>query len=436
MRCSILKRRPSAWVRSSMSVALLACSPSAGATVFPEGIEYNLEAEAIGRYESNPFRFSNNSPEQDRSSMVLHSAVRGGLVVPLLSERTRLEMSGTYGKTKYSRFRQLDHDPAHLDTALYWSAGRLLTGSVSYMYDNRLYPYLERTWPNRNMTATRRWSTVAGLKLSDSLTFPWVSLSSTRVTYEDDETAMFFNRRVHQAQLSARYAGMQQSSMEFGARTIRADYFDRTPDWIELIDRRYREREIFGEVTWQPSHRTSLHTALAHRKRAYDALDHRDVNMPYFNLKLGWRYSIITRFDFAAWHYSYANDEDPEALYGTVTAGRAQVRWQPSDKTWVSLALTHEREIQTLISGERGRERTTWRLGPRFEWQANPNVRFILDGWHDHTRRESSGGGFKQTVVRFGIVLITDNGYKRPSRIQWHPECDPPRPLETLACQP
>ena len=117
MRCSILKRRPSAWVRSSMSVALLACSPSAGATVFPEGIEYNLEAEAIGRYESNPFRFSNNSPEQDRSSMVLHSAVRGGLVVPLLSERTRLEMSGTYGKTKYSRFRQLDHDPAHLDTA-------------------------------------------------------------------------------------------------------------------------------------------------------------------------------------------------------------------------------------------------------------------------------------------------------------------------------
>lgn len=430
-RRNMLKR----WKQVATAVFLTVCG-TAMATQFPEGIEYNLQAEAFGRYESNPFRFSDASLVNARSSSVWHSVVRGGLVVPLLSERTRLEMSGTYGRAQYSRFSQLNHHPARFDGAFYWHWGRLLEGSFSYVYDDRLYRYLNRTWPDRDMVHTRRAQATVGLKISESLTMPILSVMSDRITYDHHETRMFFNRNVDQYQLAMRYSGMGLSRVQAGIREIRGDYFDRTPAWIALIDRRYRDREVFLDVNWERNHRTILGAELGYRKRKYDLLTERDANLPHVLLRMGWRYSVKTRFDFVAWHRSYPNDEDPEVLYGTITAGRAQVRWQPSDKAWLSLAVTREREVDTILTGDKGGVRHTLRVGPRFEWQINRNVMLVLDGWHERTRGSSGSSSYRMNVARIGIVLSTDNGYTRPARIQWHPECDPPRPMETLACQP
>lgn len=428
--------RPRRW--RACGLLWLACgfvAPASG-TTFPEGIEYTLQAQTYLRHESNPFRFSDASPQAERSDTGWHTGVRAGLVLPLLSERTRLEMSGTYGRTKYSRFRQLDHKPARFDGTLYWHAGDLFAGSFSYIYDDRLYRYLNRTYPYRDMVRTRSVRASAGLRITESLTFPVVSWTTDKVGYEHPDTSMFFNRNVRQIQLALRYAGKGRSVLQAGIRQYRGDYFDRTPDWIQQIDRRYRDREAFLEVDWEYSHRTIVGAQLGYRKRQYDLLSERDANLPHILLRAGWRYSVKTRFDFSAWHRSYPNDEDPEVLYGTITAARAQVRWQPSEKLWLSLAVTREREVDTVMSGLEGGVRHTLRIGPRFEWQMNRNVLLVLDGWHDRTRGSGGSASYINNAIRIGVVFSTDNGWSRPARILWNPECDPPRPLETLACQP
>src|SRR5690606_4753472 len=121
------------------------------AAQFPEGMEYLLRGKLSAQSHSNPFRLPDGHPASGDANTVLEKSLSGMLVVPLLSERTRIDISGTLADVRYDNDKVLDHRPAHLDAVFRWQAGDLLAGGLSYQYDDRLYRYLNRSWPDREV---------------------------------------------------------------------------------------------------------------------------------------------------------------------------------------------------------------------------------------------------------------------------------------------
>ncbi|RYF43278.1 MAG: hypothetical protein EOO27_44445, partial [Comamonadaceae bacterium] len=87
------RRRFTRYRMQLVSGALAAAGLGTGvqATEFPEGIEYSFQAQTYPQYQSNPFRFSQADRPRRESDVVLVNGVRGAAIIPLLSERTRLD---------------------------------------------------------------------------------------------------------------------------------------------------------------------------------------------------------------------------------------------------------------------------------------------------------------------------------------------------------
>lgn len=415
--------------------AVLAWAPVVvQATVFPEGIDYVLQGVASYRSQSNLFRLPEGDARWSGANRAFYRGMSGAADIPLLSRRTRLSLSGTLADVRYDRDSALNHRPARLDAALHWQAGDLLAGTVSYNLDDRLYRYLDRTWPERDMTRTRGIRAEAGLRVTERWTLPVVSWSRGRVAYETDETRMLYNQESTAWSLAARYSGIDQSFITVGLRQARTGYPERIEEWAQIIDERYTDHEWFADWQWTYSAKTVVGGRLGLLRREYPHLRERSVSLPYVRLRAGWDYSAKTRFDLELWHQSYGNDDSPQILYATFTGGRFSIRWQHSPKLRASFNIVREDQRDTVATGESGGRYNMLRLGPRIEWDATPNVMLALDGWHDRRTGRGGSAGYRDNVVRFSITLRHDNGFPNVARGMWRAECDPPKYLESWFC--
>ena len=403
------------------------------ATEFPEGIDYSLQAQSYPQYQSNPFRFSDADRDQRHDDQVIVNAVRGAAIIPLLSERTRLDVSGTLGDARYSHYRQLSHQPKRLDTTLRWHAGDLFAGRVDYMYDDRLYGYLNRTFPDRDMVATQGLSTEAGLRVTESLELPVVTLNKGQARYDLPLNQTVYNRNEDGWQAAFRYTGRGNGYLTGGLRQANIYYQDRTPFWTSQIDNRYRDRELFVGGQFDYSAKTTFGARAGVLHRRYANLSERDENLITLDFRAGYDYSSKTRFDINMWRRPYANDDSPNTLYSTVTGIRGSVRYKYSVKTRLSLNLVAENQNDTPIAGASGTDARLYRAGVRAEWQARDNVLVILDGWRDRTNGTSAAGSYSQNVARIGVVITFDN-HGQAARLLWNPECEPPKYVEASVC--
>lgn len=431
----------SAWLRHGAALAwVLGLGLGGGIaqaqpTTFPEGIGARLEAQPWWSHESNPFRFSEAQQAQAQDDTIVGALARGALAVPLLSERTRLDLSGTLGHARYQHYRQLNHDPARLDAVLRWHAGHALSGSVRYRYANGLYRYLNRSYPERDMVTDRLGQADFNVHVTPSLVLPRVTVWENRVGYEFDETSMLFTRRSRHIEVSAQWRGIENSRAIVGWQRARGTYTQRTPFWANLVGRDYQDDAWFADVQWDYSVKTTLAARVAYQKRQYTGVTGRDVNQWVVILRAGWDPSPKSRWDLSAWYRPFPNDEDPTILYGTLTGGRVSWRWHPTVKTMLSLAASYEEQVDTPIAGSTTRKSRLLRFGPRFEWQIHRRIRLFVDGWHDRTTGSTASNSYRNTVVRAGLVISLDNHWQPPPGMLWHSECDPPRYIEALACQ-
>jgi hypothetical protein len=404
--------------------------------ISPKGIEYVFDAETGMQWQSNPFRYSDAEADRREADMIGQATLRAGLIVPLPSERTRLELSGVRTESRYARFNQLDNAANHLEGAYRWQAGDLFVGSLAATSDDSLYRYLNRTAPSRDMVHTDTRNADVGLRVTEDLTLPILRVSSERTRHDFDLNRMRFNQDVDRVQLAGRYSGWRQSAVTAGLSKADGDYFDRTDELAALVGRRYRDTEAFVDWTWDYSMRTTIAGRTSLLRRQYPGLTGRDTSLPTSYVRLGWEYSAKTRFDAIVWRLPFPNSEDPTVLYTTSTGGQLSAAWQPTAKVWTSATLAAERVRNTRFSGAAQEEDSkVFRAGVRLEWEIVRGVSLALDAWRDRTVAPGPLDSFSNNVVRASLLLRTDNGSSRPERLLWHPECLAPRSVQLSSCQ-
>ncbi|MDH2239127.1 hypothetical protein N5K27_22720 [Pigmentiphaga sp. GD03639] len=405
----------------------------AGAPVFPEGIEYSVQISRLIQQVSNPYRLPDTAGDRRHGDLAVGDEVRAAAIIPLASERTRLLASAAFGNVDYRDQGQLDHHPHAFKTTLQWRAGDLLQGSASVSDRVRLNRYMASSWPERDLLKQRVFNADIGLRVTESLTLPILSVSRTSSRNEFALNQQLYNRDDSQVQIAAHLMGRDNSYVMAGVSRVRSSYPDRTPLQIQQLDRAYTDTEFFLNSIYHYSARTALEGYAGWRQRRYATLTDRNVDFVTAELRGYWDYSAKTAFHVHLWHRPFGNEEDPSTLYSTLTGGRVSMRWQAGEKTWLSLNVVRERQKNYRIGAGGTSETMSWRVGPRLEWQVNPRVLLTLDGWRE---RVSGAGypGYGGTVVRAGITLMYDNGSPRPSRLYMREECDAPRYLDTRLC--
>jgi hypothetical protein len=404
--------------------------------IVPTGMEYVLEAETGLQWQSNPFRYSDAESNRRESDAIGQATIRAGLIVPMPSERTRLELSGVRTESRYNRFTQLDHAANHLEGAFRWQAGDLFVGSVAATSDDSLYRYLNRTAPSRDMVHTDNQSADVGLRVTDDLTLPMLRVSSETTRHDFALNRMRFDQDLERVQLAGRYTGWRQSAVTAGLSKAEGDYFDRTDELAALVGRRYRDTEAFVDWTWDYSPRTTFAGRTSLLQRQYPGLTGRDTSLPTTYVRIGWEYSAKTRFDAIVWRLPYPNSEDPTVLYTTSTGGQVSAAWRASEKLWASATLAAERVHNTRFAGAADEDDSqVFRAGVRVEWELMRGVTLAVDAWRDRTVAPGALDSFANNVVRASLLLRTDNGSARPERLLWHPECLAPRSIQMSSCQ-
>lgn len=415
------------WLGCSL---LVACGPAQAL----DFTEYVLRAQSSVQRHSNPYRLSNDERAILGADTVLAHELSGAAIVPVLSDRTRLVVSGFLGDARYQEHRQLDHKPKRLDAAFQWRAGDLWQGAFGVSREDRLNRFLALSAPQRDVIESRSAYADLGLRVTESLTLPELSVQRSSLRYEFPINALLYNRDETRAQVAVRYAGYAASYLQAGVMASNVEFLDRTPAQVAVIDERYDDREVFVDGQWEYSPKTLLQARLGYRHRTYANLAERDVSLLTVEAKAAWQYSVKTRFDLALWHRPYGNEEDPAILYSTLTGVRGSIRWQYTDKLWFSFNAVRETQKNTRLSAGDGGSSVATRFGPRVEWAVNRNVKLVLDGWRDNVQ----GNNFPSstsTVVRVGVVLSTDNwGTRGPERLIRYADCAAPRYVETTTC--
>jgi hypothetical protein len=404
--------------------------------VMPTGIEYVLEVETGVQRQSNPFRYSDAESAQRESDSIGQATVRAGVIVPLGSERTRLELSGARTESRYANFKQLDNAANHVEAAVRWQAGDLFVGSVAATSDDSLYRYLNRTAPSRDMVHTDNQSADVGLRITDDLTLPILRVSNETMRHDFALNRMRFDQDTERVQVAGRYTGWRQSAITAGLAKAKGDYPDRTEELASLVGRRYRDTEAFLDWTWDYSLRTTFAGRASYVQRKYPGLVGRDTSLPTAYVRMGWEYSAKTRFDAIVWRLPYPNTEDPTILYTTSTGGQVSAAWKSSEKLWASATLAAEKVRNTRFAGAASEEDSqVYRAGLRVEWELTRGAILAFDAWRDRTIAPGPLDSFSNNVARVSLLLRTDNGSERPQRLLWHPECLAPRSIQMSSCQ-
>lgn len=408
------------------------CTGNALAADPPRFIEYQLRAEGSLQSQSNPFRLTNRL--SDRSDTVRTFDISGAAIVPLASNDTRLLLSGSLGDAHYDVNPQLGYQPRQLDAVFQWRYGRLFKGSAGLSSGLGLNPFLNLSAPFRDVITTRSYFADAGLRVTEDLTAPAISVNHRTRRYEFGSNATLYDRDEDVVQAAIQYTGINNSLAQIGVLQSQIDYVGRTPQLISQIDNRYRDREVFADVRYNYSPKTSLYARLGYRQREYRTLSERNVNLVTGELRARWQATAKTRLNLELWQRPYANEEIPGILYSTLRGARASVRWQNSEKLFASFNVIRENQSDTRRVGDLSGSSQGWRYGPRVEWHIDRNVMLVADGWRERVKGQNYPS-FSNNVVRLTLVLLHDNGgVSAPGRLIRSRDCEGPRYVESTSC--
>jgi energy-coupling factor transporter ATP-binding protein EcfA2 len=225
--------------------------------------ELVLQLETSLSRDTNPFRFYDDQVGGGRkqeqiqrlTETVNASDIRAGAIIPLLSDQTRLTLSGSLGNRHYKEYRQLDHQPGAADAAFDWQAGKSVSGRVYAGKDKRLFEYINGSLTERDIAHSRRAGVDVRIKPDDD----WMlsaSLFRNALNYDLDLNQLYnFDERGQQ--LGLRYMSPTGSSIEAGTRLSETSFADRTPEQVRDLDKNTKKRSciwmVSGAIASRPS---------------------------------------------------------------------------------------------------------------------------------------------------------------------------------------
>lgn len=382
--------------------------------------ELVLQLETSLSRDTNPFRFyddqvgggSKHEQIQRLTETVNASDIRAGAIIPLLSDQTRLTLSGSLGNRHYKEYRQLDHQPGAADAAFDWQAGKSVSGRVYAGKDKRLFEYINGSLTERDIAHSRRAGADVRIKPDDD----WMlsaSLFRNALNYDLDLNQLYnFDERGQQ--LGLRYMSPTGSSIEAGTRLSETRFADRTPEQVRDLDKKYKETELYLDGEWRYSIKTITSAHLGLIRRRYDVLQERDTRLFNAIWRGTYHYSTMLRLDLQLFDRPFTI-VDPSILYVVSKGARVDALWKWSDKTNVNFSALLQNSDQELIprlvrpDNNSSRKEKLQRIGIGASYQFERGFRLLFDSFYEKTDRAADDIKLRQGVVRLGIEYTFEN---------------------------
>ncbi|MBC3915915.1 hypothetical protein H8L32_00325 [Undibacterium sp. CY18W] len=392
-------------------------------------VELVLQLETSLTSDSNPFRFYSQpvntdpantpdtpvtplglaTPERDT---VKGSDIRAGAIIPLLSDRTRLTLTGSLGNRYYKNYKELDHHVVAGDATLDWAAGQVFNGHVSAGKEDRLFQYINGTFTDKDISHQKRASADLNLKLTDEWSLN-VKVDKSGLNY-DLPVNQLYNFDERGRQFSGRYYSPTGSSVEVGTRLSDSNFPDRNAQEIADLDQSYKESEVFLDAEWRYSSKSVTSTHLGIIRRRYDNLTDRDTNLFNALWRGTYHYSPKLRLDLQLWDRPFTI-VDRSVLYVITKALRFDAQWKYSDKSQMNFSTLLQNSDNVLVprlaslSDGSSRKEQLLRIGFGGAYEFERGFRVVLDSFYEKVRRESDGINLKQAVIKLGLEYTYEN---------------------------
>ncbi len=368
--------------------------------------------------DSNPLRFydgdaaaaQNGNPST--SDKVKALDVRAGLIIPILSDRTRLILTGSLGTRQYQTYQDLDHQEKAADASFEYAVGDLLAGRVIAGKEDRLFQYINGSLTAKDISHFSQTGAELTLKITDELSVP-VKLDRSNLHYDLDVNQLYnFHQNGQQAGL--KYYSPTGSNLELGVRFSDTDYPNRNPQQIADLDQRYRETETYLEAEWKYSVKTVVSTHLGLIRRRYDSLSDLNTNLLSTLVRGTYFYSPKLRIDAQIFDRPFAI-VDPSILYVVTKGLRLDAQWNMSDKTQFHLTGLAQNSDQKLvprlaeIQDSVSRKEKLTRAGFGINYQLQRGFRLMLDSFYEKVERDTNLPGLKQGVIMIGLEYSYEN---------------------------
>ena len=410
-------KKPGAWLALGLLSFMVQQAQAA------DTVELVLQLETSLTSDNNPFRFyqqtaSPDQTEADPSSKfrdrdtVTGTDVRAGAIIPLLSERTRLILTGSLGNRHYKNYKELDHHLTAADGTLEWAVGKVFNGHVFAGKEDRLFQYINGSLTEKDISHQKR----AGADINTKLNDEWsvnVRLDKAGLNY-DLPLNQLYNFDENSKQLSVRYYSPTGSSVEIGGRRAETTFPDRTEQDIADLDHAYKESEVYLDAEWRYSSKsvTSAHFGIIRRK--YDVLSERDTNLSNILWRGTYHYSPKLRLDLQLWDRPFTI-VDRTVIYVLSKAVRFDAQWKYSDKSQMNFSTLFQNSDNVLVPRLSGlgdgasRKEKLARIGFGGSYEFERGFRIVLDSFYEKVKRESDGVNLKQTVVKLGLEYTYEN---------------------------
>ena len=387
----------------SVRAILLIWLVSASAAAAPELV---LQVATSWQDDSNPLR----TPESQSvvSTRVLGNDIRAGLVLPLLSERTRLVLGVAQGDAQYHGTDQLSHQTHAWDAALEWAYGDLFNGRLIASDDQSLYSYSDGSLTQLDLAHTAQQATEVSLKVSPELSFP-VRVEQTQFHYDLIEN-QWYDSSQKASQIGLLYESPTGSQVQFGMRSSNTVFTQRTPAQILAMDSSLHDSELFADVDWKYSVKTGIRMRVGVIEREYPDLTAQDTRLVSAMLTTSYAYSPQLLIKTQLWDRPYPFISS-SVLYMLAKGARLSAAWAWSEKVHLRgfVSLQHDDLINTPTSPSSSSSEQERRAGLMLDYLWQPNMRFFAEAQLENQLRMPAYPNIAETRVRVGLEYTFEN---------------------------
>jgi len=376
--------------------------------------ELVLQMESSWRYDSNPFRLTENANVQailgtgSKADAVQANDLRVEFVQPLDSPETRLVFAAQLGHRSYQQL-PLDNTEYAARVAFEWRLGYLWAGKLLHAKELQLYDYQNGNLTTRDMLHRTTSSADLVLQVSPTIQIP-LAIKVQRSNYDTLANSVF-DSHDRGVDLGVRSLFGGGSTITFGLSSTEVSFPQRTGVLLGSLDSRYEDDEIYLASDWQYSALTRFSTRIAEMRRRYATLNSRDFSAITTELKLLHNYSPKTIFGISFWSRPYGLT-DSAVLYTMNTGILLNASWRLSEKTILTAYSRNELQRYQYVDPAQGPLSTEFdqrRLGGSIGYAASRDFQLYAAGFRDQMTQGNSSVRISQNTLRVGLEYTFEN---------------------------
>jgi len=185
--------------------------------------ELVLQIETSLSQNHNPFRYYDGQTEgaqviPRKTDTVEGADIRAGMIIPVLSDETRLVLTGSLGGRRYINDGTLNHFQGGANADFQWVASKLLSGRVNAGAGQHLFNYINGSLSKKDIEYDKNAGFDVNIKVTDSWwLMPKLFYSQL---YYDLPINKLYDYRQDGRQIGMRYMSPTGSSVEGGGAPL------------------------------------------------------------------------------------------------------------------------------------------------------------------------------------------------------------------------